>query len=290
MRRAGCGTFPRCAAEDAAEAAQRKLSPGLEPKTVVNTHRILHRAWEDFTVWGWAERNIVSDAHPPRVPRKGRKVWTVAQLQRFLQYARSDRFFALWVLEATSGMRRCELAGARLDLLDLDAGTLSIEITRVVVDGRVVEYYGKTENAQHVLALDPFTLAVLKAHVEQLARERRELGPDYQDHGVLFCWEDGRPPHPDTITRRFKKLAEAAGLPEIDLHDVRHSYATAGRDAKIDWKALSQRIGHSDVAFTMKQYVQADLEADRQVATTLAELIIGGSLASMEIGTSQGAA
>ena len=58
----------------------------------------------------------------------------------------------------------------------------------------------------------------------------------------------------------------------------------AGRDAKIDWKALSRRIGHADVAFTMKQYVQTDLEADRQVATTLAELIIGGSLVSMEIG------
>ena len=254
---------------------------------MVNTHRMLHRAWEDFTIWGWAKRNVVSDAHPPRVPRKGRKVWTVAQLQTFLQRARSDRFFALWVLEATSGMRRCELAGARLDLLDLDAGTLSIEITRVVVDGRVIESDGKTENAQHVLALDPFTLAVLKAHVEQLDQERRELGPDYHDHGVLFCWQDGRPPHPDTITRRFKKLAAAAGLPEIDLHDVRHSYATAGRDAKIDWKALSHRIGHSDVAFTMKQYVQTDLEADRQVANTLAELIIGGSLASIEIGTSQ---
>jgi integrase len=271
------------AAEDAAESARRKVNPGLEPKTVVNTHRMLHRAWEDFTTWGWAKRNVVSDAHPPRVPRKGRKVWTVAQLQTFLQRARSDRFFALWVLEATSGMRRCELAGARLDLLDLDTGTLSIEITRVVVDGRVIESDGKTENAQHVLALDPFTLAALKAHVEQLARERRELGPDYQDHGVLFCWEDGRPPHPDTITRRFKKLAAAAGLPEIDLHDVRHSYATAGRDAKIDWKALSHRIGHSDVAFTMKQYVQTDLEADRQVANTLAELIIGGSLTSFEI-------
>jgi integrase len=63
----------------------------------------------------------------------------------------------------------------------------------------------------------------------------------------------------------------------------RHSYATAGRDAKIDWKALSRRIGHADVAFTMKQYVQTDLEADRRVATTLAELIIGGSLASSEV-------
>jgi integrase len=173
--------------------------------------------------------------------------------------------------------------GARRDLLDLDAGTLTIEVTRVVIDGRVIESDGKTENAQHVMALDPFTLAALKTHVETLDQERRDFGPDYHDHGVLFCREDGRPPHPDTITRRFKKLAAAAGLPAIELHDVRHSYATAGRDAKIDWKALSKRIGHADVAFTMKQYVQADLEADRKVANTLAELIIGGSLASTDI-------
>jgi integrase len=103
------------------------------------------------------------------------------------------------------------------------------------------------------------------------------FGHDYRSSGLLFCWEDGRPLHPDTITRRFKKLAPSAGLPEIELHDVRHSYATVGRDAKIVWKALSKRIGHSDVALTMKQYVQTDLEADRHVTNTLAELITGGS-------------
>jgi integrase len=202
-----------------------------------------------------------------------------------LQRSRQDRFFALWVPEATSGMRRCELAGARVDLLDLDAGTLQIESTRVVVDGKVIESDGKTENAQHVLALDPFTFAVLRVHVEMLDQERKDSGPDYHDDGWLFCWESGKPPHPDTITRRFKKLARAAGLPEIDLHDVRHSYATAGRNAKIDWKALSKRIGHADVAFTMKQYVQTDLEADREVANTLADLILGGLLATDEIGS-----
>jgi hypothetical protein len=93
-----------------------------------------------------------------------------------------------------------------------------IEITRVVVGGKVIESDGKPENAQHVLALDPFTLAALKMHVEKLDHERRELGPEYHDHGVLFCRADGRPPHPDTITRRFKQLAAAAELPEIDLH------------------------------------------------------------------------
>jgi integrase len=101
--------------------------------------------------------------------------------------------------------------------------------------------------------------------------------------GRRACWETGKPPHPDTITRRFKRLARSAGLPDIDLHDVRHSYVTVGREAKIDWKALSVRIGHAGVAFTMKQYVQTDLEADRQVANVLAELIVGGSLASVDI-------
>jgi integrase len=268
--------------EKAKEAAERKLPPGLDPKTVVNAHRMLHRTWTDFATWGWAKRNVVVDAHPPRVPRKRRKTWNVAQLRTFLQRSRSDRFFALWVLEATSGMRRCELAGAHRDLLDLDAGTLDIGPTRVVVNGKVIESDGKTENAQRVLALDPFTLAALRVHIEMLDQERKEFGPDYHDLGWLFCWDDGTPPHPDTITRRFKRLAAAAGLPEIDLHDVRHSYATAGRDARIDWKALSSRIGHADVAFTMKQYVQTDLEADRKVADTLAELIIGGMLATLD--------
>ena len=81
---------------------------------------------------------------------------------------------------------------------------------------------------------------------------------------------------------------ESADLPKINLHDVRHSYASAGRDAKIDWKALSQRIGHSDVAFTMRQYVQTDLEVHRQVAAALAELILGGGASAPDFPAARG--
>jgi hypothetical protein len=79
------------------------------------------------------------------------------------------------------------------------------------------------------------SVAVLTIHVEMLDHERKEFGPDYHDLGLLFCWEDGRP-HPDTITSRFKKLSRNADLPDIDLRDVRRSYLTAGRKARIDWK------------------------------------------------------
>ena len=46
-------------------------------------------------------------------------------------------------------------------------------------------------------------------------------------------------------------------------------------------RTLSERIGHSDVAFMMKQYVHDDPRTDRWVADTLAELIISGLVAQM---------
>jgi hypothetical protein len=101
-------------------------------------------------------------------------------------------------LDARSHLGYAALRAGRraADLLDLAAGTPEIDVTRVVVDRQVIESDGKTENAQHLLALDPFTLAALKAHVEMLDPERKDHGPDCRDHGVLFCWEDGTPPHP----------------------------------------------------------------------------------------------
>ena len=210
-------------------APPRELTPGLAPKTVVNVHRMLHRVWEDASKWQYVKRNFVADANSPRVPRKSHTTWTVAQLATFLLAAKKDRFFPLWVLEATTGMRRSELAGVSRLGLDVDAATLTLHATRVVIDGKVIEEDGKSEDSRRTIALDPYTLGVLRTHVRMLDAERGVCGEDYQDHGLLFCWEDGRPPHPDTITARFNRISAAAGLPRIRLHDVRHSYATAGR-------------------------------------------------------------
>ena len=48
---------------------------------------------------------------------------------------------------------------------------------------------------------------------------------------------------PATLTRSrggSSTSPRRPGCPEIDLHDLRTCYATLRRDAKIDWKALSQ--------------------------------------------------
>ena len=76
----------------------------------------------------------------------------------------------------------------------------------------------------------------------------------------------------------FSSLGTGLVLPfmVVYLHEVRHSYLTAGRRAQLDTKALSQRVGHTSVSFTMETYMHGDLEADREVAHALASVILAG--------------
>ena len=55
--------------------------------------------------------------HPTAPPPSG-QVWSPEQLRAFLTHVRDDRLYALWILVATTGMRRAELAGLRWNDLD----------------------------------------------------------------------------------------------------------------------------------------------------------------------------
>jgi integrase len=61
--------------------------------------------------------------------------WTLDELAAWLRVALTDRFAGMWVLAATTGMRRSELAGVSRDTLNVEQGILIIDDTRVVVDG-----------------------------------------------------------------------------------------------------------------------------------------------------------
>lgn len=87
----------------------------------------------------------------------------------------------------------------------------------------------------------------------------------------------------DTMAARFNRLADAAGLPRIRL--ARRAAQLRDRQllARVDTEALSQRVGHASVSFTMETYMHGDLEADREVAHALASVILAG-LPSVDTG------
>lgn len=251
--------------------------PGLAPKTVKNVHRMLHLALSHAVAWRYLEYNPAEHASLPRESRKGTRqrgtTWTPEELAAWLKVATTDRDAGIWVLAAMTGMRRSELAGAEREFLDLDAATLEIGDTRVVVDGRADESDGKTPDSRRVISLDALTVFWLRRHLAMLKDERAAFGDGYQDSGLLVCHPDGRPVHPDTITTRFNRLVDRAGVRRIRLHDVRHTYATMALDAGIDPKIVSDRIGHANMAYTLAIYTHPSTGKDRDAAGKVAGML-----------------
>jgi integrase len=275
-----CGTTIYAAQAAAARFRRGRVpqpkSAGLAPKTVKNIHRMLHRAFKDAVAWSYLTFNPAEHASLPREARNGRsrpKPWTLDELAAWLRVALDDRFAGMWVLAATTGMRRSEFAGVERDMLDLEHGTLTIENTRVVVKGRATDSDGKTEGSCRTISLDPFTVTALRQYVEMIDNERDAFGTSYPDHGKLTCFEDGRRLHPDTVTARFNRLVDQAGVRRIRLHDVRHTYATLARDLGVSGKIVSDRLGHANESVTQQIYTHPSTGQDRPAAEAIAGLI-----------------
>ena len=166
--------------------------------------------------------------------------------------------------------------GLKLSDVDLDAGQITVHDNRVVVGGRALDKAGgKTRNAHQTIPIDRVTAAALRLCGQLQDYARQFLGDAYHPGDYLFTYQDGRPPHPDTIRQRFDRLAAAAGLPRITFHDLRHSYATGALRAGISPKVISERIGHANVGFFLETYAHVLGNDDREAAEQAAEFLLG---------------
>jgi integrase len=132
----------------------------------------------------------------------------------------------------------CAMVFERIDMADADVDTARAAVTvnaaLVQVGGRLVWGRPKSKAGERVVALDSGSVASVKAHRTLRKRERLAAGEAWTDSGRMFTDELGEALHPDYVSRRFRELAKAAGLPVIRFHAARHTAATlAQRRASI---------------------------------------------------------
>jgi integrase len=241
----------------------------LAAKTVRNLHGVLHRALKDAVKWRLIASNPADAAEQPGKRTPEQQAWTAADLGRFVEASRADRCGALWHLLATTGMRRGELLGLRWQDVDLEARSVTVRQTMTMVAGRPAVGTPKSEAGVRQIKLDPDTVAALRAWRKQQNADRLLMGSGWAETGGLLATEaDGTSIHPQVLSRRFRSIVAAAGLPAIRFHDVRHSYATAALAAGVPVKTLSKRLGHADIKVTLSIYAHV-MPGDDEAAADL---------------------
>ncbi|MDT3683410.1 MAG: site-specific integrase [Truepera sp.] len=242
---------------------------GVAPAYVHRIMGILKSVLEQGRRWGLASPNWLEDISRPRVPPPNPNGYTREQVIRFLQSAKGHRFYAMYYLAFTAGLRRGELLGLRWDDIDfLGTGEADVHVRRNVVQvgGALVVQEPKTAAARRRIRVGADTATVLEAHREQ-QRAERESGITWADQGIVFASELGTYLNTWRVYPPIEAICKAAGIPYDGLHIFRRTSGSLlileGKDPKL----VSRRLGHTDVAFTLRTYQH--LYADQYDAAVL---------------------
>lgn len=231
-------------------SGNKRTGGPLAPKSVQNVHRDLHKALEDAVRWGYLVKNPATVAEAPHASREPRSVWSPDQVGRFFTELEASPMRPIILFIATTGVRRGEAVGLRWDMVDLDAGQVSIVRTRSTKRAGQT----KTKTSTRAVPLPPVTVHALRAHRAKQNEERLLFGAGYQDAGLVFAKPEGLPLNPNTVLRTFQRLTEGLELPVITLQQLRHTWATTAMAAGISPKVVQENLGHSSVQITLDIY------------------------------------
>jgi integrase len=247
----------------------------LAPRSVRYIHTVLLGLFGHAMRKGHVGANpcTYADVPSPKACRsREMDTWSAEQLGVFLRSLEGDPFRAPLFLLATTGMRRGEALGLQWTDVRLDEGQLDIRRTLGSVANNLVVGEPKTDKGRRTVSLDPPTVQVLREHRAEQLRTRLSMGAAFVDEGWVFCQPDGQPLHPTRFQRVFHRRVEAAGLPKIRLHDLRHTWATLALRAGVNPKIVQERIGHASVAITLDLYTHLDRDQHDAAARAVTAL------------------
>jgi integrase len=112
----------------------------------------------------------------------------------------------------------------------------------------------KSARSRRTIALPTVAIAALQRHHVRQLEARLAAGGRWQDRGLVFTSAVGTPFEPRNVTRQFKALLAAAGLPNIRLHDLRHSCATLLLAQGVNPRVVMETLAHSQVSLTLNTY------------------------------------
>lgn len=281
---------------------------GLAPRTIRYLHAVLRQALGDAVAKRALPSNPTDHAKVPKRAKEADEVETHGvvpamdeeQAARFLEAARSDRYFALWAVLLTGGLRPSEALGLQWPAVDFKEGRVHIKqsLTRRGVKGwKIVPV--KTKKGRRTVPLPDVTMRALKEWKRKQAEERLLAGAEYEAHGFVFATPFGQPLDLSNLHRGpWNRVMAAAGLgtwgepgakpargparkprfrPAFRLYDLRHTCATLLLKRGVSPKIVQERLGHASITLTLDTYSHVLPDMQESAAAEMEAMFGAGS-------------
>ena len=229
-----------------------------------------------------AKRNKIIEQNPARMlnlPMSQRTIQRIPsqrEIQKLLDtLSMEPRHYRLfYLLSMYTGCRRGELCALKWsDFSCTENGLLlTISRSRSNVSGKgIVEGTPKNGKSREIyLSSELRGILFPYKYRKQMAakKQRRKFGP------YLFTDEHGQLIHPDTFTKRLRKIYESIDFPkEYHLHTLRHYYVTSLLHCGVDKQTVADLVGHADTGFLERTYCHPQSEQKVQATSSMLTML-----------------
>ena len=261
--------------DDIQNLYNRMIKEGRAPATVRRNHQIINSCLKQAVENRLLSWNPAEAAKLPKLTDTKVRAMTFEEMSKFLSVLQEDRWGAAFLCLLGTGLRMGELLALRWQDVDLDKQILHVRQALVRTKEKGVYFdEPKTEKSKRAIPIPGEVVEALKKHRIQQFQLRLAVGEKYQNHDLVFATSVGTPIYPRNFTRKFYKLRDKAGIPkDINLHALRHTYATRLLEQGENLKTVQELLGHTDISTTANTYSHVSIEVKQKAAAKMDKLL-----------------
>ena len=257
---------------------ERTLKP-LSKKTILEHHRLISAMLHKAVYWQLIPYNPAERAQPPRAPKAQRRFYDEqckVLLKGLNELEENEmKYKVAIILTVFTGVRLGELM--RLDWENVDFKNKEIIVNKssqYLASTGVYTKTPKTPSSYRHISISDSVIETLDEYKLWYDSQKELCGEFWEESNRLFVQDDGKPMHPDTVSKWFVKFVQKIGLPYLNFHGIRHTNATLLISQNVDVAVVAARLGYAQISTTFNFYVHPLASHNRSAGIVLQNLLV----------------